>query len=814
MTATQEHALIQLPAPPLSLLPLPIPAAAPSLAPASSAEPEEKQPAVSRILVIDDMPSIHDDFRKILEPVATEDPEFARLEEAILGAKPSTQRRTAFTVDGAQSGEDGLALVQKALAEQNPYLVAFVDVRMPSGWDGIETTARIRQVDPDIQIVICTAYSDYSWDQMIERLGLSDGLLILKKPFDTVEVLQLAETLNQKWKLARQAKLRVADLDRMVNQRTHELRRANEHLAKEIAERSRAQTRLSVFSNLACRLSAARSAKDAGQIIIDTADQLLGWDACLIDLYSPESDTLTHVLHVDIINGARTETTPDYAQRPPSPLARRTIREGAILVHNKDPHLRQPDGHRFGDTARASATIMYVPIRDGTSVTGVLSIQSYTPKAYDQRSLETLQTLADHCGGAVDRIRNEEALRKMQEQLRQSQKLEAIGQLAGGVAHDFNNLLAVIRGNADLAKMLGDGLGTDIDECLGQIIGASERAANLTRQLLAFSRKQMMQSRAACLSDVIVSFTKMLRRIIGEHIDFKCDFKPGLPAVKVDVGMIEQVLANLVVNARDAMSDGGQLLISTEEITFAPGQPQSHPEARAGHFVCLLVKDTGSGIAAEHVAHIFEPFFTTKEMGKGTGLGLATVYGIVKQHQGWIEVSSEPGQGSTFIIYLPALEETAPNPQRKTAAESQPGGGDETILLVEDEQDVRAVTKSVLQRSGYKVIEASSGKEALKVVEDGKSSIDLLLTDVLMPDGISGRKLAEDLRQKLPDLKMVFVSGYSGDIMGPDTEHLRQANSYFLQKPCSPRDMLGAVRRCMDGLPPVESNKLVSNEKV
>ena len=246
----------------------------------------------------------------------------------------------------------------------------------------------------------------------------------------------------------------------------------------------------------------------------------------------------------------------------------------------------------------------------------------------------------------------------------------------------------------------------------GHVSAASERAANLTRQLLAFSRKQVIQSRPLVLNDVVADLTKMLRRIIGEHIDLQCRYAAQLPFVQADAGMIEQVLVNLAVNARGAMPQGGQLLITTEAATFDAARPAAHPEARAGRFVCLTVKDAGTGIAPEHLPRIFEPFFTTKELGKGTGLGLATAYGIVKQHQGWIEVSSQSGAGAMFKIFLPAIPTLAPTAAAPLAEADLPGGT-ETILLVEDDYAVRMITRRVLESRGYKICEATTAGEAL-----------------------------------------------------------------------------------------------------
>jgi PAS domain S-box-containing protein len=389
---------------------------------------------------------------------------------------------------------------------------------------------------------------------------------------------------------------------------------------------------------------------------------------------------------------------------------------------------------------------------------------------------------------------------ELEAQLRQAQKMEAVGQLAGGVAHDFNNMLAVIRGNAELLLMDPDQHAAETRDCLKQITAASERAANLTRQLLAFSRKQVMQSRPLLLNEVIADLTKMLKRVIGEHIDLQCRYAAQLPFVQADPGMIEQILVNLAINARDAMPRGGQLLITTQTVRFDEGHPHTHPEARAGQFVCLTVSDAGTGIAPEHLARIFEPFFTTKEIGKGTGLGLATVYGIVQQHRGWIEVASQAGAGASFKIFLPGIAPPAP-----TAAAPQPAvglpGGSETILLVEDDYAVRMITRRVLESHGYKVYEATTAVEGLDVWRSRAEEVALLLTDIVMPQGITGRDLAEQLRASRPTLKVILMSGYSADVVGKDTSFFRRTNTYFLQKPCSTRALLETVRACLDAKP-------------
>ena len=383
--------------------------------------------------------------------------------------------------------------------------------------------------------------------------------------------------------------------------------------------------------------------------------------------------------------------------------------------------------------------------------------------------------------------------RQLEEQFRQAQKMEAIGQLAGGVAHDFNNILAAIMMQADIAGMV-PGLPAEAVEYLDDIRAAAERAANLTRQLLAFSRRQVMQSRSLDLNEVVTSLGKMLERLLGEELRLQISLEPGPLSLHADSGMLDQVLLNLVVNARDAMPDGGRIAIATSRKDVTADEAASIDGASAGRHICLRVTDSGTGIAPENLSRIFDPFFTTKETGKGTGLGLATVFGIVRQHGGWLTVDSEPGKGTTFQVMLPAAE-TASAP-RAEAAEAAPRSGTETILLVEDEVSVRVITRALLERQGYQVLEAANGIEALQVWAQRKGPVSLLFTDIVMPEGVSGRELAARLQAEDPRLKVIFTSGYSGDVAGRELS-LREGQN-FLQKPYSRQRLLDTLRRCLD----------------
>ncbi len=379
---------------------------------------------------------------------------------------------------------------------------------------------------------------------------------------------------------------------------------------------------------------------------------------------------------------------------------------------------------------------------------------------------------------------------RLEEQLLWSQRMESIGRLAGGVAHDFNNLLTSIAGYAELGMNRvdpDDRLYRDLQE----ILRATDRASQLTRQLLAFSRREITEPKVINLNEVLLDTNKMFLRLIGEDIELVIVPAEGLGCVKVDPGQIEQVLVNLLVNARDAMANGGKLTIETASVTLDADYSARHVGVSPGEYIMLAVSDTGVGMAEEIKAHLFEPFFTTKEVGKGTGLGLATCYGIVKQSGGNIWVYSEPGVGTTFKIYLPRVEEDGEHLPKLDASKELPRGR-ETVLLVEDEPSVRRVTALMLREQGYTVFEAATGAEAIQVAMDHKGKeIHLLLTDVVMPQ-MSGRELADRLRGDRPDMKVLFFSGYTDNVI---VHHgLLDSGITFLQKPFLPATLANKVR--------------------
>ena len=381
----------------------------------------------------------------------------------------------------------------------------------------------------------------------------------------------------------------------------------------------------------------------------------------------------------------------------------------------------------------------------------------------------------------------------LEEHVRQAAKMEAIGRLAGGVAHDFNNLLTVINGYSELLleKFGADG---QASVYLTEVKDAGERAASLTRQLLAFSRRQVLAPQVLDLNAVVSNLEKMLRRLIGEDVKLRTVLDPSLGRVKADPGQIEQVLMNLAVNARDAMPSGGNLTIETGNVELDEDYARSHVTVKPGPHLMLAVSDSGVGMTAETIGHIFEPFFTTKEMGKGTGLGLATVYGIIKQSGGSIWAYSEVGQGTVFKIYLPIVSES-PAAEGHANTETESASGSETILVVEDEKGLRSLIRLVLESTGYKVLEMEDGESALATCASYDGPIHLLLTDVVMPK-MSGPLVAEKVTALRPDIKVIYMSGYTDDAV---VQHgVLSHNMPFIQKPFSPITLRKKIREILD----------------
>jgi signal transduction histidine kinase/CheY-like chemotaxis protein len=428
----------------------------------------------------------------------------------------------------------------------------------------------------------------------------------------------------------------------------------------------------------------------------------------------------------------------------------------------------------------------------GQEVVGVMEFFCRQVRQPDEDVLGMLAATGGQVGQFIGRVTVQEALHEREEQLRQAQKMEAVGRLAGGIAHDFNNLLTAIMGYSQLLlrKLSED---HPLRRYAVEIHQGGERASRLTGQLLAFSRKQVLQPKVLDLNAILTGLTLMLRRLLGEQIHMETRLAADLGMVKADPGQIEQVILNLVVNARDAMAHGGRMTIETANVTLDELSAAIHGEVKAGDYVLLSVTDTGCGMEPDTLQHIFEPFFTTKGRDKGTGLGLATVYGIVRQSGGGVEVMSKPGSGSTFVIYLPRAVETVPRPV--VTAVTGPLAGSETVLLVEDEDAVRSLAAQVLDQHGFKVLEARNGEEALAAAERWPGKVHLLVTDVVMP-GMSGPEVAERLGKRQAELRVLYISGYTDNAINDGT--VLEAGTGYLQKPFSTDALLHKVRSILD----------------
>jgi two-component system cell cycle sensor histidine kinase/response regulator CckA len=686
-----------------------------------------------RILVIDDNRAVHDDFRKILCPAAPH----TALEDAeaiLFEAKAESAPRPQFTIDSAYQGQEGLERILQSVQREKPYSMAFVDVRMPPGWDGIETVGRIWKVCPDLQIVICTAYSDYSWDEMAAELRNSDQLVILKKPFDAVEVLQLANALTEKWRLQQEARHKLDELEKQVQERTRVLQQTAERLQLEIVERQRAAEALREKATL---LDLAHD----GIMVRDLEGAILYWNTGAELLYGWKAEEAVGRKAQELLYR---ETAADDS------ATRRVLAEGAWTGE-----LHQITRAGKEVTVSGRSTLM----RDaaGKPVSFLIINTDITEK------------------------------KKLEAQFLRAQRMEGIGTLATGMAHDLNNILAPILISAGTLRW--DLSPEEREDAIHHIEASVKRGAEIIRQVLTFGRGVAGERVAVSPLDLLQDLSRIISETFPKDLTTVFDAKDGLWTILGDRTQLHQVLLNLCINARDAMSEGGRLSLVARNIAVDASMAALHSPAGAGPYVLIEVSDTGSGIAPADMERIFDPFFTTKDFGKGTGLGLSTVLGIVKSHHGFVTVESVVKQGTTFKIFLPASSQAAKS-DAPVAARVLPRGSGESILIVDDEADIASVNRRILEKQGYRVSVARDGREALEVLARDGKPVDLVITDLMMPE-MDGVALIRALKENNPTIRVIASSGLDGGSRAVELQMLGVTT--FLPKPYTTEKLLAAM---------------------
>ena len=790
------------------------------------------------ILVIDDDKDIWKAYAQVLEPAnPEEESSMGRLGQLIGGQ--ASQERPPFKVSYAAQGREGFELAERAVGDSQPYSVAFIDVRMPPGWDGMETAARIRQLDNDIEIVIVTAYSDRSRDEIVEAVGGCDKLLFIRKPFDAEELMQLAASLTDKWKITQEERLQRQQLQAILRTSPAAIFTLDEGgsisswnpTAEEMTGFSQQEVLgLPLFSwqqedqrpclveskggipTLGSQELALLTRTGEQRIVALKMDEMKGaghgmgligsfWDITSLKtteaaLQASENRfrslveaTSDWVWEMDS-QGCFTYCSPIceelYGYRPEE-LVGHCFYE--ILTPDEGREELRATFHECRRQGkRCQARERQCLHKDGS----IIYVESSGVPFFNEQGEVAGYRGIDRDIGA--RKEHEEKVRLLEEQQRQSQKLGALGTLAGGIAHDMNNILTPILGFAELAKMQAEP-GSSLEEQVQNILDSSNKAADLIRQILAFSRKQPVREEIINLNSIIHDFSKMLRRLIREDIDLLFELPESIWPVAADRSQMEQVLVNLIVNARDAMENQGSTIkVATLPKRVPAGSllDASRQPVPAGEYVALEVTDQGVGINPQEMERIFDPFYTTKEQGKGTGLGLSTVYGIISQHKGHICLHSEPGQGSTFTILLPRCSNpTADSAQQEKSLPLE--HGKETILVVEDNSEVRSMLATLLDQLGYKVITAANGRRGLEEL-DAHEDVALVICDVVMPV-MGGSEMVKRIRQKQPQLLVIFISGHTFD--SDIRSLLADGRSNLIEKPFRLSEVTKAIKRLL-----------------
>jgi two-component system, cell cycle sensor histidine kinase and response regulator CckA len=715
--------------------------------------PSAGSPKNHRILIVDDNEAIHQDFRKILgSDQAASD--FDAEEAEMFGAPThGTSERAVFELSFALQGAEALEIVKAAKREGRRFSLVFTDVRMPPGWDGLETAAKLWEEDPDLQVVICTAYSDKSWEEMMEKIGSPERVLILKKPFDTIEVLQLAHALTEKWALLQSARRNTEELEQRVAERTQDLQDANEKLCVEIATRRQAEERI--------REQAAFLDKAQDAIFVQTLDnRVLYWNRSAERLYGlPVHKVIDH------------------------PIPTRIHRDGGQIAEAKRITLEKGDWS--GELSQYN------------QLGGELTVESRWTLVLDEagrpKSILVINTDITE-------------KKKMAAHLLRTQRLESIGTLASGIAHDLNNVLQPISLSIDLLtpRVTDPGSRSTLE-----MMGANaQRATSLIRQLLLFARgvdgQRLTVQPVTLAREVANIIENTFPKTIGFRLRY--DEAEAWPLLG-DSTQLHQVLLNLCVNARDAMPEGGELGLSVENITIDTRFATNQPEAVPGTYVVFTVTDTGGGIPLEVREKIFDPFFTTKEQGKGTGLGLSTAMSIVRSHHGFLTFESKPGEGTAFRVFLPASaipSESKARPPKSANRNSGTARGDgELVLVVDDETSICFAMNKLLECFGYRAISANDGAEGLRLFREKGDEIKVVISDMAMP-GMDGQTFVGELKKIDRNAKIIITTGMASKTAVDAVTRL--GITHIINKPCGATILLQAIQELLSGREQEERN--------